>query len=146
MQTLKCCSLYIPLLFGWQCCLQHSFNQCHFIYDSLFPLDPKGVCIYSSVNHTPQKRLSEIPSFPATNTNTHLICAVSLRSGFISGLWWAKVKALPAISHLLLFLDVALGLPAVQTAHRTSQPFLQGVGWALGARRALDGVEGWLRL
>lgn len=42
MQTLKCCSLYIPLLFGWQRVLQHSFNQCSFINDLLFPLDPQG--------------------------------------------------------------------------------------------------------
>lgn len=83
---------------------------------------------------------------PATDTNTHLIRAVSLRSGFISSLRRAEVKALPAISHLLLLLDVALGLPAVQPAHGARQPFLQRVGRALGAGRALDGVEGWLGL
>lgn len=143
MQALKCCNLYIPLLFGWQCCLQHNFNQFNFIYNSLLPLDPK--CLLRHESHTTEVTMRAMV-FPGTNTNTHLICAVSLRSGFISRLWWAKVKALPAISHLLLFLDVALGLPAVQPAYRTSQPFLQCVGGALGARRALDGVEGWLRL
>lgn len=144
MQTLKSCSLHIPLLFRWQYFLQDSFNQFSFSYDSLFPLDPQGAAFAQMwITHP---RLPETSGFPATNPSTHLIGTVSLRSGFISGLWWAKVKALPAISHLLLLLDVALSLAAVQPAHRAGQPFLQRVGRALGARRALDGVEGWLRL
>lgn len=145
MQAVKHCSLHIPLLFGWQSCWQ----QCNFMYDPLFPPDPKGTALtqaWLTPHRGDYQRYTVFPVANTKTTNTHLICAVSLRSGLISSLGRAEVKALPAISHLLLLLDVALGLAAVQAAHGAGQPFLQGVGGALGARGALDGVEGWLRL
>lgn len=71
MQTVKCCSLHIPLLFGWQSCLQHSFKQRNSMYDGLFPPDPEGTA-FTQAWLTPHG--GEYPRytvFPSTNTNKH---------------------------------------------------------------------------
>lgn len=71
MQTVKCCSLHIPLLFGWQSCLQRSFKQCNSMYDGLFPPDPEGTA-FTQAWLTPHG--GEYPRytvFPSPNTNKH---------------------------------------------------------------------------
>lgn len=76
----------------------------------------------------------------------YLISAVSLGRRLIPRLGGAQVEALPAIPHFLLLLDVSICFPAVEPAHRTCQPLLEGVGGALGTGGAVDGVQGGLGL
>lgn len=76
----------------------------------------------------------------------YLISTVSLRRRLIPRLGRAQVEALAAIAHFLLLLDVSVCFPAVEPAHRTSQPLLKGIGGALGTGGAVDGVQGGLAL
>lgn len=88
-----------------------------------------------------------VPSrWRALGTPKYLISTVSLRGGLIPRLGRAQVEAFPTIAYFLLFFNVSICFPAVESTHRTGEPLLQGVGGALGTRGTVDGVQGRLSL